>query len=253
MTEAVQLFFKFQQLWQAGKDARLSMESHAGEAWINLHVYLPTPPQPPRNYRQQKRQPGPSRLRRRERRAAARTHTAEQAVVISETTEDNVEAVVVEEVTENVTEDSGKTITEEANKFEESNKETNSGNAGQAFYCDICERIFITEKGLKSHTGKMHKPSIWSPIPQIDGCIDENHVEYAFKSDYGEEDIEDSLNKIQDKTKASARLISRVRSSPLSAVHNCVVRITPVDSDSFRWPELEVDDAVVFSELVKIQ
>ena len=77
-------------------------------------------------------------------------------------------------------------------------------------------------------------------------------MEYAFKSDYGEEYIGDLLHKIQDKTKASAKLISRVRSSPRSAVHNCVVRITPADSDSFRWPELEADDAVVFSELVKI-
>ena len=195
MTEAVQLFFKFQQLWQAGKDARLSMESHAGGAWINLHVYLPTPPQPPRNYRQQKRQPGPSRLRRRERRAAARTEAAEQAVVISEATE-VVKPSVVEEVAENATPDNDKDIAEEAKETEESNEDTNSFIAEKAFNCAICERMFTTENGLKLHKGKMHKASSWSPIPQIDGFEDENYVEYAFKSDYGEEDIEDSLIKI---------------------------------------------------------
>ena len=48
------------------------------------------------------------------------------------------------------------------------------------------ERIFNTENGLKSHMGKMHKPSSWSPIPQIDGCMDENFVKYSFQSDYTE-------------------------------------------------------------------
>ena len=112
----------------------------------------------------------------------------------------------------------------------------------------IFVKEFNTENGLKSHMGKMHKPSSWSPIPQIDGCMDENFVEYAFQSDYSVEDIDDSLIKIQDKTKIIAKLISRVRSSPLSAVHDCVVQICPVDSDSFRWPELKADDA----ELVKL-
>ena len=86
----------------------------------------------------------------------------------------------------------------------------------------------------------------------IQQCSIVNYVKYAFKSDYGEEDIEDSLIKIQEKTNASAILVSRVRNGALSAIHDCVVQIGPVALDSFTWPELEENDAVVFSELVKL-
>ena len=34
--------------------------------------------------------------------------------------------------------------------------------------------------------------------------------------------------------------------------NDCVVQIGPVASDTFTWPELEENDAVVFSELVKL-
>ena len=77
-------------------------------------------------------------------------------------------------------------------------------------------------------------------------------MKYAFKIDYGEEDIEDSLIKIQEKTIASAILVSRVRNGALSAIHDCVVQICPVATDTFTWPELDENDAVVFSELVKL-
>ena len=51
----------------AGNDAHLQLESHAGKVWINFQVCIVQPP-PPTNLRK----PGPSRLRRRARRAAAR-------------------------------------------------------------------------------------------------------------------------------------------------------------------------------------
>ena len=61
---------KFRQEWQAGTDACLVIECHAGKAWIHLHQPLGHhPPPPPRHH---PRQPGPSRLCRRARRADAR-------------------------------------------------------------------------------------------------------------------------------------------------------------------------------------
>ena len=78
---AAELFHKFQSLWQAGTDARLSLECHAGEAWMNLQVHLSRPPPPhplhkqhppPPFNRQQQPRKSPSRLRRRARRAEAR-------------------------------------------------------------------------------------------------------------------------------------------------------------------------------------
>ena len=70
MTEASELFEKFQEFWRAGKDARLSMECYAGKAWLSLHVHVHQQP-PPLQPHLQRRQ-GPSRLRRRARREAAR-------------------------------------------------------------------------------------------------------------------------------------------------------------------------------------
>ena len=61
---------KFCHEWQAGADARLVLECHAGKAWINIHQPLGhLPPPPPKHH---PRLPGPSRLRRRARREDAR-------------------------------------------------------------------------------------------------------------------------------------------------------------------------------------
>ena len=71
---------KFQNLWHAGKQARLYIECEAGDASINLQLYLghhQHPPQP-----QQPHQPlrqSPSRLRRRAKRAEAREVAAANA------------------------------------------------------------------------------------------------------------------------------------------------------------------------------
>ena len=69
MTAASELFGRFEELWHAGKNARLNMECYAGQAWLSLHIHLPH--QPPHQPHLQRRQ-GPSRLRRRARREAAR-------------------------------------------------------------------------------------------------------------------------------------------------------------------------------------
>ena len=75
VTEVVK---KFQEFWQAGKDARLNLECHAGQVWLHLQVHLPQPPPPQRQQCHPPRQ-GPSRLRRRARRAEARSKAAEKA------------------------------------------------------------------------------------------------------------------------------------------------------------------------------
>ena len=64
--------------WQAGKDCRLFLECHAGQAWMHLHLHLSHPP-PPSQHHPRPRTPGPSRLRRRARRAEAREAAANAA------------------------------------------------------------------------------------------------------------------------------------------------------------------------------
>ena len=77
---------KFCHEWQAGADARLVLECHAGKAWINIHQPLGHPPPPPP--KPHPRRPGPSRLCRRARRedarAAARAVPTEPPAVTAE-------------------------------------------------------------------------------------------------------------------------------------------------------------------------
>ena len=76
MTETLDNLLKsFQETWQAGKDARLFLECHAGQVWTNLQLRISHPP-PPKHHHPLK--PGPSCLRRRARRAEAR-EAAEKA------------------------------------------------------------------------------------------------------------------------------------------------------------------------------
>ena len=46
MTEVKELFHKFQDLWQAGSDACLNLDCHAGQVWMKFQVKLCHPPPP---------------------------------------------------------------------------------------------------------------------------------------------------------------------------------------------------------------
>ena len=75
---------KFAYLWHSGKSARFSVECEAGEATIHLQlrlgVHLSQPQQNQGLHQPTARKAGPSRLRRRARRAQARASAAEQVV-----------------------------------------------------------------------------------------------------------------------------------------------------------------------------
>ena len=68
---------------QAGNDARLLFDCHAGQVWVSLHVHGAL--QPPQQ--QHRRHHGPSRLRRRARRAEARASAAAAAKAVTVTAE----------------------------------------------------------------------------------------------------------------------------------------------------------------------
>ena len=92
------LFRQFQTYWKAGAGARLYLECHAGEVWMNLQIHLYRPPPPPtvqgRQHgsppdphppHQQRSRQSPSRLRRRAKRAQAR---AAANAAVNKVTED---------------------------------------------------------------------------------------------------------------------------------------------------------------------
>ena len=84
-----ELLTKFNQFCRAGKNARLSLECRDGQVWAYLHVQLPRHHAAPAQHH---RRPGPSRLRRRARRAAARKNAAEEVAENS----DNIREVVTQ-------------------------------------------------------------------------------------------------------------------------------------------------------------
>ena len=98
---------KFVDLWQSGFDASLEVKAHAGEARISLQVGLGQAP--PSSQNKPPKQPGPSRLRRREKRAEARksaekTSRSDLAVEAEQIEVD--EAAVIENMTEDTADNS---------------------------------------------------------------------------------------------------------------------------------------------------
>ena len=87
MATLTNLIAQFEREWRAGNNARVQLECHAGQAWLSLHPHVQHPP--PYQDACPRRQPGPSRLRRRARRPAlhskanAETNTAEVAVAVA--------------------------------------------------------------------------------------------------------------------------------------------------------------------------
>jgi hypothetical protein len=69
---------KFKQLWHLGVNAHLDAHTHAGQAWVSLHVQLGQAPGP-LQHPPHRQQVSPSRQRRKARRAAERKKTAEEA------------------------------------------------------------------------------------------------------------------------------------------------------------------------------
>ena len=88
---------KFHQLWQAGFNAHLNVDSHAGYAWCGLRVDLGPAPAPPRHPQQHQVRPGgrrhaPSYRRRLEARAAARAAKEAEEASAAEAAEEATKA-----------------------------------------------------------------------------------------------------------------------------------------------------------------
>ena len=114
-----------------------------------------------------------------------------------------------------------------------------TSNTTSRLVCDLGQRVNDpVETGLIS------------PLPQLDGEDVVEHLTFSFKSDYGQEDIEYTLNDILPK---STNLVSRVRIRPLDADHLCTVVLETVKGQNFSWPNMKPDDAEIIREVVRIQ
>ena len=152
---------KFRGLWNSGFDAHLELESHAGQAWVSLRVRLghaPGPVQHPRHFAHQNRtRNGPSRQRRRERRAEARRLATEEAVLVDgENAEEAEDRQVADKADTN--------LSEAAVKVVEDKSDQPSEQARNDFSCLICDFVSSWETGLQIHMTKKH-----SMVEQVDG------------------------------------------------------------------------------------
>ena len=89
-----------------------------------------------------------------------------------------------------------------------------------------------------------------SPMPQLDGAAVDQSVRYSFQSDYGEEDIEDTLSEIFPEN--VTKIVSRVRVSRLSATHDCVVELQQDSHQDVCWPAMNKSDSDVFQNIKRL-
>ena len=221
---------KFTYLWSAGLDAHLNVETHAGQAWVSLHLCLGHPPGPLHVFATKQTRNSPARQRRCEQREAERKQNAEKAKDVTgsaEEAEEHPDQIEAGKVSPDSVEEAAKA--KEAENA--TNKEFDSNVAEKAcsdnVKCDQCDSTFGNTRGLKVHKRQVHKI-----IPQLDGFEDEldNDCEYTFESDYGEEDIQYTLEEMN----IASKLVSRVKiGNHRSANHLCTISVS---GDGWQWP-----------------
>ena len=207
---------KFKNLWKAGCNASLKVETRAGEAWVELHVGLGVPHPVQGGHELH----GNARQRRKDKRTAARAAAHEAKIA--------EEANAAEQVNE-VLNSSVEEVHDEANKV----KETKNATVQVTISSQVSDEF-------EEETS-----------PKVDGIEDKKEVVFTFLSDYGEEDILDSFPEIFPRI--TAKLASRVRVTPRSADHLCTVVLHPVHPKTFSWPAMDPVNTEVFRDITRIQ
>ena len=173
MNKIDSFLLKFSSLWKAGRDACIQIETHAGQACITLRFGLGEHS----GHQQQKEQTigqkvyckssptagkklSPSKMRRRARRAAARSSTAESVV--------GNDTLVKEK-------DAGSQIDKDvatAARTQESNTElvvNNVSSLPEQYACNQCDFISSWDNGLNVHVSVMHEISLGPlDVPKTD-------------------------------------------------------------------------------------
>ena len=217
---------KFKYLWSAGIDAHFNVETYAGQAWVSLHLRLGHSPGPLQTRN------SPARQRCSERREAERKQNAEKAKDVTgsaEEAEEHPDQIEAGKVSPDSVEEAAKA--KEAENATNKQFDSNVGEKARSdnVKCDQCDSTFGNTRGLKVHKGRVHKI-----IPQLDGFEDEldNDCEYTFESDYGEEDIQYTLEEMN----IASKVVSRVKiGNHRSANHLCTISVSN-SGDGWQWP-----------------
>ena len=180
VTELDTFFQKFKQLWHSGHSAHLDVDTHAGHAWVGLRVRLGQAPGPLQHQLPKTRtRDGPSRQRRRARRAEDRKRQAEEAneeIVEDIAANATAGATQAEEAeapaaSEQVAEEVADTINNDEAAVEEVDRNVvgKAAKPKSVFECELCDSSFKSSRGLRAHEGRAHKANKGSPIAQLDG------------------------------------------------------------------------------------
>ena len=154
---------KFKQLWKAGVEAHLAVDSHAGQAWLHLHVPLGQAPGPNHEVQKLKNKNNPSRQRRRVRREAVRIAEAvtvtkepmaEEAIFSSDSTECvyDTEKDQNTKTVEIISKDIAGEVIAEINDSDVNNIE-----------CCYCDLVCKTESVLEAHWRESHSDEYQFP------------------------------------------------------------------------------------------
>ena len=247
MTDPLANFLsKFCKEWQAGTDARLYVECHAGQAWVSLHQPLGHLPPPPNSSR---RPPGPSRLRRSARRALARA-AASATTVPSATAEI---AVQTDDAETFATVAKAAVIPAPVLQPTQAPADKADHQAEQVLLTHHVPDALCPDGVYQSPAVQVVPPchDVTQPaIPQLDGVEAVPVVRFTFKSEYREEDIEYSIRKILPEDAVSS-LVSRARIG-WTADHLCVLELEEVDHENFVWPDMNSSDEEVLRELERM-
>ena len=239
---------KFKHLWSLGLDASIKVETHAGQAWVNLQVGLGCPPHsqqyhlPQQHGRPRHHHVGPSQYRRRERRAAVRekTFAGNQEDSVGEEAADLVAEEVIDAADAPERIAPLPSVAEEAEEVNEAAAEVvtkESDDVKAEYSCELCDFKVKSLRAFRTHTANKH-----ANIPQVDGVVDESLEvanTFTFVSEYHEEDILYTVEEVIPK-EVKAHLTSRVRYGGLrSADHLCTLLVKlPPDRKTFNWPKM---------------
>ena len=158
---------KFKGLWNSGLDAHLELNTHAGQAWVNLRVRLGHAPGPmqPHFPHEKKSRNGPARQRRRTKRAAEKAakteeveHGAEEAT--SSTTEVTVDDTVElipsnDDITEKVMEKVTNIEMEDIGTIQIEDKDVEQDDPAYCFFCKNSDEL-ESEEDLSCHMMNDH-------------------------------------------------------------------------------------------------
>ena len=159
---------KFKGLWNSGLDAHLELNTHAGQAWVNLRVRLGHAPGPLQPHFQfpppaNKSRNGPARERRRAKRAAERAATTEKVELGAEeatsstdvTVDDAVEMIINDDITEEVMEEVTNIEIEDTGTVKMQDKDVEHDDPAYCFFCKNSDEL-ESEEDLSCHMMNDH-------------------------------------------------------------------------------------------------